>query len=75
MVVSHAMGDEVHLVALVRIVNDRAAEAGLPRWKKMTCVPFATRRPTSNREFDDAAVTAVSARMPLRIPTNARRER
>src|ERR1700751_3132678 len=51
MVVSHAMGDEVHLVALVRIVNDRGAEAGSLRWKKMTCVPFATCRPTSSRNL------------------------
>jgi len=67
MVVSHAMGDEVYLVALVRIVNDRAAEAGFSRWKKMTCVPFATRGPTSQPEFADAAVIAGSANMPLRI--------
>jgi hypothetical protein len=66
MVVSHAMGDEVYLVALVRIVNDRAAEAGFSRWKKMTCVSFATRGPTSQPEFADAAVMAGSANMPLR---------
>jgi len=66
MVVSHAMGDEVHLVALLRIVNDRAAEAGVPRWKKMTCVPFATRRSIPGRNLGPSR-SWPGAHMRLRI--------